>query len=261
MILKSSSQLIPQHYKVLLHGNPGTGKTMSIATAVAPLLILTERGGSDSLTPTNIARVFGAGRPDINYDVPVAEAYDYTSFVDVMRFLTGSSEAKNFRTIFLDSASQMSTAFLKHFQAASAHGAAAYGDMGKQVVMVFESLMTLPYDVVMIAHTDTMEEGTPDNKIIRKVPAFEGRMLMREIPHLVSEWYYSDTDFADDGSTKYVIRTTRSAKGEAKSRFGLLDPVEPPNWERIFAKLREGNNAPVPEPKPISPIPAKTQQQ
>jgi len=239
--IKSSAALTPTSYKVLLHGAPGTGKTFSIATAESPLLILTEKGGSDSLTPSNLERVFGVGTPGIAYDIPVAEAFTHDAFIEVMRFLTKSEEARKFKTIFLDSASQLSTISLKHYSAKEAHGAAAYGEMGREILSIFSAILDLPVDVVCTAHTKRVEEGTPDAKIVKNVPDFEGKMLIQELPHYFSEWYFADTDFAADGSTRYVVRTVRSPRGEAKSRFGHLAPVEYPNWRDIFGKLKAGN--------------------
>lgn len=257
MKLKSTADISSRFFKILFHGRPGSGKTLSAATAPKPLLLMTEPGGQDCLSPANIEKTFGINRPDISYQLPVLEAFTADAIEAAVKDLESSPDMAHFDTVFVDSGSVISKIFMARALDANKDGRKAYGKMASDVASIINRILGLKKHVVMICHSG--EVGS--DKIL--MPMFEGRKLVRESAHIFGETYFADVTYNDAGASIHVIRTRKTEEAEAKSRLGTLDDVVEPHWAKIFAALNAGISRQATPPAPVKPVeapkPATTQ--
>lgn len=248
--LKSTAEVSSDTFNVLVHGRPNTGKTISAATAEDPLIILTEPTGQHSLNRSNIVKIYGDNRPDICYELPYVEAYNYTEFMSVLEALEKDPQMAHVKTVFLDSLSNLAKIALAHFQVVSKDKRTVYSACKDGVNAAKNRLMALPKDTVHIAHSGEVGQ----NQFL--MPALEGKKLAADTGHDFGELYFADVDFTDSGEKRYVFRTSKTESAEAKSRLGFLAESEPQNWRHIFGKLRSGLILANKAPEPIAAIPA-----
>lgn len=251
MKLKSTADISSRFFKILFHGRPGSGKTLSAATAPKPLLLMTEPGGQDCLSPANIEKTFGVNRPDISYQLPVLEAFTADAIEAAVKDLESSPDMAHFDTVFVDSGSVISKLFMARAQKKNADGRKAYGVMAADVQSIMNRILALPKHVVVICHSG--EIG--NDKVL--MPVFEGRKLVRESAHIFGETYFADTIYDDSGTQRYVIRTRKTEEAEAKSRLGTLPDIIDPHWGKAFAELNAGIAKQATPPEPVAAIAAK----
>lgn len=244
MKLTSTADIGSRFFNILVHGKPGSGKTMSCATAPRPVLLLTEPGGEDCLSAANIEKVFGIATPGVSYEIPVLKALTWEELLEAVTFLEKDPSMQHFDTVFADSISQISKLALAKFQGTNKDGRKAYGELYKAVMWIVGRLFALKKHVVCNAHS--AEQGIGEARAV--VPTFEGGALKVELAHAFGETYYADVDYADDGTPIRVLRTQKGAGFEAKSRLGHLPEMVQPNWTKIFATLNEGISKGVTKP-------------
>lgn len=234
MKLISTADTTSRYFKILFHGRPGTGKTLLTATAPDPVLMMIEPNGQDSLSPKNIEKTFGVGTAGITYEIPVLEAHTKDKIEETILFLESKENLDLFKTTVVDSVTKIAQVYLEHFSKTMTNQMQAYGAAAKAVQAILDRLRRLPQNTIFIAHSG--EVG--NDKTL--MPVFEGKKLPRAAAHDFGETYFSDVDYADDGTRRYVIRTQKTEGAEAKSRLGHLADTVEPHWGKIFATLNAG---------------------
>ncbi len=109
--------------KVLVSGDAGIGKTVLCASAPSPIIISAEAG------LLSLAEV----------DIPVIEV---TSVADVMaayEFLTESEDAKQYKTLCLDSISEIGEVLLAEYKKLNKDPRAAYGQLNDDMASLIRS--------------------------------------------------------------------------------------------------------------------------
>src|SRR4051812_35860208 len=104
--------------KSIVYGPPGCGKTPIVNTAPRPVLLACEPGLLSMRNST----------------VPTFQAHTPKLIDEFFEWLFNSAETKNFDTVAIDSASEMSTLYLAQAEKNNKHGLAAYGDMAEDVM-------------------------------------------------------------------------------------------------------------------------------
>jgi len=222
-----------QGVKCAVYGNSATGKTSSIATAPAPFIVAAEPGLL-ALTRGNIQRMFGVDTPGIAYDIPVAKI---ESCVD-LRAIHASFQRREpwttaFKTIALDSLSQIAEYELKYQMTQTPNGQKAYGQMADEVLDCIRLFMTLDgFNVIFTAKQAVSSASGLFSG------SFPGQLLDFHFPFEFDEIF--QMVLADNGSggvTRY-FRTVSDHKSFAKDRSGALDVRgEFPNWSHVFQKI------------------------
>ena len=234
--IRSSLNVAAQNFKkVCIHGESGCGKTMLAATAAPfkPIIILTERTGDESLHPDNIAKVFGAGRSDILYEIPIIEAFEPAEFEEAVNFVTESSD---YDLVIFDSLSKASRLILKGAKGDYKDGRKAYGAHNDAAMDLLEMLVAGDKHVVAICHTSRTEDS--DSGEVVYAPGFEGKAFTEKSvydwPHVV----FLDTFIDNDGHHQRVLRCHKGDSNKrCKNRGGLLDEFEEPHLGRLLQKL------------------------
>lgn len=234
--IKSSLNVAAQTFKkVCVHGPSGVGKTMLAATAAPyrPLVILTEVTGDESLSPENIAKVFGPDREDILYQVDIIEAFDPSAFEEAVNFAIQSDEHD---LIIFDSLSKGSRLILKEAKRTNAHGMKAYGEHNDVAMALLEDLVFGDKHVLALCHTKRVEDAESGSAIY--VPGFEDQAFTEKSvydwPHIV----YLDNLMDDDGNMFRALRChTGDSNKRCKNRGGALEELEEPHIGRLLQKL------------------------
>lgn len=231
----TTSALSASHgVKFLVYGNAGTGKTMLIPTAPAPLLISAENGLL-SLTRKNIERVHGVNTPGISYDIPVAKVRTVADLTEVFDLLKiPANRAKyNVGTICLDSISEIAEICLANALTNNKDGRMAYGDMAEQMLHLFRCFRDLEGVNVYFS---AKQGFCKDSNLMG--PSLPGNILPREVPYLFDELFHLHLVSDAQGNPVRVLRTAPDSENNAKDRSGALDPRgEWPSLANIMQKI------------------------
>ena len=222
--------------KIAVHAAAGMGKTMLAASCPAPVIILTERTGVDCLTEENIRDVYGDAK-GITYEVPTIEAYTSADFEEAVEYCRKS---KKFKTIIVDSVSELSKIKLKEELPDHKNMMQAYGSMAQHVDSLIRAMRDDPKNWLFLFHSEKEDvyndEGEASSTVF--VPGFEGKKMQGEFPYLIGDVYCMVTEFDEDGEEKRMLRTRQGDTiFYAKNRRGRLAELERPHMGSILWKL------------------------
>lgn len=218
--LKPLSQLAGRFgVKACVYGPPGTGKTPIAATAPRPLVLACEPGLLSVKHITN---------------VPGWSAYTPEAIDEFFTWFDKSSEAKNFDTLCIDSASQMAELFLTRELAKCKDGRMAYGNMARRMMEILNSLYYRPETHTYIICKEMLIEV---EGVTGRRPYFPGKELNTQVPHMYDEfWHLALTQVPGQPMPVTAFRTRSTFGVFARDRSGKLDELEPPNLTTLFNK-------------------------
>ena len=229
--------------KAILHGEAGSGKTYSISTIPEPesVLILSAEAGLMSI------RDNAKGM-----DVIVIKKID--DLREAFEFLRSDEKAKKYKTVVLDSLSEIAQQVLtaerggKGLEFSSVgnsmaatkavDGRAVYGNMAERVINLIKAFRDLEgMNVILICQQVRIQD---ESGRMYYGPSMPGKQVGPAIPYL------TDLVFAlrirpnpETGELERMFQTSKLANEmyESKTRRGALDMMEPPHWGNIFNKI------------------------
>lgn len=222
--------------KALAYGGAGSGKTMQVATLPRPVLISAENGGL-SLKRRNIEKVFGAGRTDITYDIPILEIRQVGDLESAYQAM--SKYSTQFDSAALDSVSEIAETILKNAKPQYKDPRKAYGDMLEQMLDVLKKFRDLRGKHVYMS----AKQGRFDDEVSGAAlfgPMTPGKALSQELPYLFDlVLQLSRVQPPDLTKPPYhIFRTAPDFSYQAKDRSGVLDPRgEPADMGHIIRKI------------------------
>jgi len=206
--------------KCLIHGGSGIGKTTLCATCPAPIIISAE-SGLLSLS---------------SYDLPVVEMKTLKDLEEVYDWLETSKEANKYRTICIDSISDVAEVILMEYKKRTKDGRMAYGEMADDMGIIIRKFRDLPgKNVYMIAKTKRVVDEA--SSLTSYMPSVPGQLLLQDLPFLfdlVGAMRYGKTSA---GVTYRYIQTEGDMQWSAKDRSGALAKVEEPHLGKLFKKI------------------------
>lgn len=211
--------------KVLVYGRPGAGKTRLCATAPNPI-VLSAESGLLSLSGTDIPYIQISSIEDLN------EAYAW---------LIGSDEAAAFRTICLDSVSEIAEQVLSQEKGKTADGRKAYGEMQERVTRLLRTFRDIPGKNVYFSAK--MEKNQNEDGLMLYQPSLPGSKLSQNIGYFFDEEFVLTSVKNEDGTLLRVLQTSGDTSYEAKDRSGRLAFYEAPDLGAIFSKISGGEDA------------------
>ncbi len=217
--LRPANQLAMRYgVKCVMYGGPGTGKTPLLNTAPRPVLVVVEPGMLSMR----------------NSNIPCWEAYTMERFKEFADWLKNSSEAKNFDTVGVDSASQLAEISLTAKLLSNKDGRKAYGEMSREIMGYMNDWFYMPQKhIYLIAKQMTVDEGGTS---VRK-PYFPGQDLNVKVPHMYDEVLHLGPERHPNFQNPITaIRCKGTFDCVARDRSGRLDEIEEPHLERLFAK-------------------------
>ena len=219
--------------KMLVYSEAGMGKTMLCATAPAPL-ILSAEAGLLSLRRKNIERMFGVNTPGIAYEIPVLQIETHQDLSAAYQFIVSDPRAKQFKTICLDSISEIAERILANALKVNKDGRAAYGQLYEELPAIIRAYRDLVgYHVYFSAKLEPVRGATG---IVRNWPSMPGNKLGPELPYYFDE-VFKLCDMLHEGKTYRALQTSRDSLNEAKDRSGTLSLYEQPNLTNIINKV------------------------
>lgn len=227
--------------KVLVYSEAGAGKTILCATAPRPV-ILSAESGLLSLSPQNITRVYGAGRPDITYDIPVLEIGTIQQLVEAYQMFANPANRmrEHCQTLCLDSLSEMAERMIASLKLSYKDPRQAYGELIDRMLEVVRNFRDLPgYNVYMSAKMEyAKDEATGAMKFTASMP---GTKLGPQLPYLFDEVFRLGRGEAQ-GIRYRFLQTDGDSQYVGKDRSGALAFMEEPHLGKVFDKINLGGN-------------------
>lgn len=236
----TESEAVTYGVKMLGHAPSGSGKTLLAATMPNPVIISAE-SGLLSLSRRNIERVFGPGRDDIAYNIPVIKLESALDLEDAYNWATQSEEASDFQSIILDSVTEIMEQILRVAKASAKDPRQAYGvlnDQGEDVVKKFRDIPGK--HIYMAAKQGSVTDET--SGVTGYGPIMPGKKLGPAMPYLYDLVFALRIGEDDNGKYRY-IQTDRDLQYEAKDRSGMLDFQEEAHLGKIIEKIVSGDYA------------------
>jgi hypothetical protein len=221
--------------KACIYARSGYGKTVLAATCPNPLILAAEPGLL-SLQPSNLARIYGVGNPNITYRIPVIKINTALDLIEVHKWLKFSAEAKSFDTIYTDSISEIAEVVLSNAKAGNADGRKAYGVLNEEMTLKLRDLRDISgKHVIFVAKQDSAVDEI--SKVTMYGPAMPGKQLRYALPYLFDEVFRLGVATTPEGAQYRFLQTRPDLQYEAKDRSGVLDAVEPPDLGLLFRKI------------------------
>lgn len=222
--LQSTATIASSGVKVLVYGQAGAGKTTLIKTAPAPL-ILSAEAGLLSLAGT---------------DIPFIEIHSIAELGEVGQWIMQSKEAAQFKTICLDSISEIAEVCLSEAKQSLKDGRAAYGEMAEQMAKVIRAYRDIPGRNIYF--TAKMDKSESDTGARLFAPSMPGKTLTQQLPYFFDEVLALRLVTDKDGNTGRALMCAPDTMWTAKDRSSKLAAWEPADLGAIFNKIAGGND-------------------
>jgi hypothetical protein len=221
--------------KALVHGGSGTGKTVLMATMPAPILISAE-SGLLSLRKANLERIFGAGHAQIDYDVKVMKVATVDDLVAAHAWCKQHAWSNGFRSVGLDSISEIMEVVLANAKQQVKDPRQAYGELIEKGQMLVRAFRDLPGLNVCVA---AKQEPSKDelSGATRYGPSVPGSKLGPSLPYFFDEVFALRINKDQAGQQFRFLQTQPDLQYEAKDRSGMLAPMEYPHLGAVFSKV------------------------
>jgi hypothetical protein len=202
----------------LIYGQAGSGKTTLAGTVESPLILSAEAG---------LLSIAGM-------DLAYAEIGSITDMRDAYAWLKSSQEASEYKTIFVDSISEIGEVVLASEKKLSKDPRQAYGNMAEVVTDLMRAFRDLPYDVVMISKLEKVQDEM--GRMLYS-PSMPGNKVGQGLPYLFDEVLALRVEKNDEGTYR-VLQTASDGCWLAKDRSGKLEQWEAPDLGAVIDKIR-----------------------
>lgn len=221
--------------KALVYSGSGIGKTMLMATLPSPILISAE-SGLLSLRKANVERVFGVATPGIEYDVKVIKVTTVDDLTAAHKWVAGNAWTMGFRSVGLDSISEIMETVLANAKLQVKDPRQAYGELIEKGQMLVRAFRDLPGLNVCVAAK--MEPSKDEMTGVTKYgPSVPGSKLGPSLPYFFDEVFRLGVNKDPQGKTYRFLQTQPDIQYEAKDRSGMLAPLEYPHLGSVFSKV------------------------
>lgn len=222
--LKSTRGISASGVKMLVYGQAGAGKTSLIATLPEPV-VLSAEGGLLSIAQHDIPYIAIKTLDDLY------QAYDW---------LVKSDEAKQFKSVALDSISEVAEVVLGHELKASKDGRAAYGELNTKMANLIRAFRDLPGKHVYMSAK--LEKSQDEMGRMLYGPSMPGKSLTQQLPYFFDFVFPLRVEKDANGDTQRAIMTDSDGLWQAKSRGQGLSVWEAPDLGAIIQKIGGGND-------------------
>ena len=205
--------------KVLVYGKAGIGKTKLLATT-RRIIVLSCESGLLSLREDNLPYIKIKNVKDIY------AAYD---------LITGR-RGRRYRTVALDSISEIAEVVLADYKRNSKDPRMAYGEMAEEMAELIRMFRDLEGKNVVFT---AKQKRINDDGVQKKIPSMPGQQMKDELPFFFDEVFYMTLGEDKNGKEIRVLKTDPGYDYEAKDRSGKLKRTELPNLDAIFRKIKK----------------------
>jgi len=217
--IKSTAGLSANGVKLLVYGNSGAGKTSLVPTLPSPI-VLSAEGGLLSIQDANVPYIEIASMSDLQ------EAYQW---------LITSDEAKAFKSVALDSISEIGEVVLNHERKQTKDPRQAYGAMQEQITDIIRAFRDLPNRHVYF--TAKCEKSQDETGRMLYAPSMPGNKTGQSLPYFFDEVLALRVEKDAEGNTQRALMCDSDGLWQAKDRSGKLDSWEAPDLGAIIEKI------------------------
>lgn len=221
--IKTTAGLSAESVKLLVYGQAGAGKTTLAATLPSPI-ILSAEGGLLSIADNNLPYIQIGNVADLH------EAYQW---------LTESEESKPFKSVALDSISEIAEVVLNAEKKATKDPRQAYGAMQEQMADIIRAFRDLPGRHVYMSAK--LEKTQDEMGRILYAPSMPGNKTGQALPYFFDEVLALRVERDADGISQRALMCDSDGLWQAKDRSGKLNSWEEPDLGSIINKIG-GNN-------------------
>jgi hypothetical protein len=222
--ITSTKNYASEGVKVLVSGPAGIGKTVLCASAPSPIIISAEAG---------LLSLAGE-------DLPVIEVTSVSDVMDAYEFLTSSAEANQYKTLCLDSISEIGEVLLAEYKKLNKDPRAAYGQLNDDMASLIRSFRDIKGKHVYFSAKQSRLAEDGSGRIYFKA-SMPGKTLLNGLPYFFDEVFVMNIGKLEDGTLYRYLQTSKDLRHEdCKDRSGKLDAVEKPDLSYIFDKIAGG---------------------
>ena len=216
--VKSTSGLASNGVKLLVYGQSGAGKTSLIPTLPDPI-VLSAEGGLLSIQDADLPYIEIASMDDLK------EAFEWMS----------TPEGMKFKSVALDSISEIAEVVLNHEKKIAKDPRQAYGAMQEQMADIIRAFRDLPGRHVYMSAK--LEKSQDEMGLILYAPSMPGNKTGQSLPYFFDEVLALRVEKDADGNTQRAIMCDSDGLWLAKDRSGKLGAWEAPDLGEIIAKI------------------------
>ena len=216
--VKSTGGLASNGVKLLVYGQSGAGKTSLIPTLPDPI-VLSAEGGLLSIQDADLPYIEIASMDDLK------EAFEWMS----------TPEGLKFKSVALDSISEIAEVVLNHEKKIAKDPRQAYGAMQEQMADIIRAFRDLPGRHVYMSAK--LEKSTDEMGRILYAPSMPGNKTGQSLPYFFDEVLALRVEKDADGNTQRAIMCDSDGLWLAKDRSGKLGAWEAPDLGEIIAKI------------------------
>lgn len=217
--LKSTEALASDGVKMLVYGQAGAGKTSLILTLPSPV-VLSAEGGLLSISGAN---------------VPYIEIKSMEDLQEAYAWLKDSAEAKPFKSVCLDSISEVAEVVLAAELRKNKDGRAAYGEMNSTMAELIRAFRDLPGRHVYMSAK--LEKAQDEMGRMLYSPSMPGKTLSQQLPYFFDFVFPLRVERDAEGNTQRALMTDGDGLWLAKSRSHKLESWEAPDLGAIINKI------------------------
>jgi phage nucleotide-binding protein len=217
--VKTTGSLAANGVKVLVYGQAGAGKTSLIKTLPSPI-VLSAEGGLLSIQDA---------------DLPFIEITSMTELQEAYTWLTSSDEAKAYKSVALDSISEIAEVCLNTEKKATKDPRQAYGAMQEQMADIIRAFRDLLGRHVYMSAK--LEKTQDEMGRVLYSPSMPGNKTGQALPYFFDEVLALRVEKDGDGNTQRALMCDSDGLWLAKDRSGKLDMWEAPDLSAVFAKI------------------------
>jgi len=217
--VKTTGSLSANGVKVLVYGQAGAGKTSLIKTLPSPI-VLSAEGGLLSIQDA---------------DLPFIEIASMTDLQEAYKWLTESDDAKAYKSVALDSISEIAEVVLNAEKKATKDPRQAYGAMQEQMADIIRAFRDLPGRHVYMSAK--LEKTQDEMGRVLYAPSMPGNKTGQALPYFFDEVLALRVEKDGDGNTQRALMCDSDGLWLAKDRSGKLDMWEAPDLSAAFAKI------------------------
>jgi phage nucleotide-binding protein len=218
--IKNTGSLAANGVKLLVYGQAGAGKTSLIKTLPDPI-VLSAEGGLLSIQDA---------------DLPYIEINDIETLREAYKWITESNEAKGFKSVALDSISEIAEVVLNAEKKATKDPRQAYGAMQEQMADIIRAFRDLPGRHVYMSAK--LEKTQDEMGRVLYAPSMPGNKTGQALPYFFDEVLALRVEKDGDGNTQRALMCDSDGLWLAKDRSGKLESWEAPDLGAIISKMQ-----------------------
>lgn len=205
----------------LVYGPPKSGKTRLIPTCPAPIVCDTDDGLSSVR----------------QHSIPFVKCRSWAEVQEFVRWVLGSKETKDFKTVIYDDFTEMAELFLMAEKPKHKNLMQAYGELNDTMMAFIRDMRKVEgKHIVFICKQDRIQDMSTGALIY--APYVPGKAIPQMLPYLLGEVYHMETwTNPQDQSVYEVLRCKANVQFSAGSRSGKLNDLEMADLGAIFQKI------------------------